>query len=79
MLESHGNEKMTAVLEAVLFEQPTAAFCYWIAFRTERFIARALYLTAARKRPAQGDLVGVFKVASHGEAAGESRDADASA
>jgi hypothetical protein len=79
VLESHGNEEMTAVFEAVAFELPTAALCYWIAYRTERFIARALHLAPAGERAAQGDLVGVLEIAPDGEAAREPRDADASA
>ena len=79
VLESHGNEEMTAVFEALVFELPTAALCYWIAYRTERFIAIALHLTPARKRTAKGDLVGVLEIASDGESAREPRDADASA
>jgi hypothetical protein len=83
VLESHGNEEMTAVLEAVLFELPLAALCYWIAYRTERFLARvveqALHLAPAGERTAEGHFVGVFEVPADREAAREPRDADASA
>jgi hypothetical protein len=80
VLESHGNEASTAIFEAVLFEIPAACFCYWIAYRTERFLAKvveqALHLAPAREGAAEGDLVGVLEVASDGEAARESRDPD---
>ena len=29
-------------MRAVLAELPVAALCYWIAYRTERFLAQAL-------------------------------------
>ncbi len=77
ILESHGSELETAIVEAVAFEIPMAIFCFWIAYRTERFIARALHLAPARQRAPQGDFVGVFEVAPDGEAAREPRDADA--
>jgi hypothetical protein len=81
VLESHGNEARTAVFEAIAFEIPVAAFCYWIAYRTERFlrmvVEQALHLTPAGEGPTQGDLVGVLEVASDGEAAREARDTDA--
>jgi hypothetical protein len=83
MLESHGNELQTAIFEAVAFEIPMAAVCFWIAQRTERFLARAvqqaLHLAPARESAPEGDFVGVFEVPSDGEPAREPRDADASA
>jgi hypothetical protein len=79
ILESRGSEAGTAIFEAVVFEVPVAMLCYWIAFRTERFIARALHLAPAGERPAESDLVGVLEVAADGEPAREPRDADASA
>jgi hypothetical protein len=83
ILESHGNEAGTAVLEAVVFEIPTAVLCFWIAYRTERFLARvvqqALHLAPAGERATQSDLVGVLEVAPDGEPAREPRDADTSA
>jgi hypothetical protein len=83
VLESHGNEASTAIFEAVVFEVPVAALCFWIAYRTERFLAQvveqALHLAPAGERPTQSDLVGVLEVAPDGEPAGEPRDADASA
>ena len=83
VLESHGNEEATAVFEAVAFEIPVACLCYWIAYRTERFLAKvveqALHLAPAGERPTEGDLVGVLEVAPDGEPAREPRDADATA
>jgi hypothetical protein len=77
ILESHGNELGTAIFLAVVFELPAAAFCFWIAFRTERLVSRALHLSPAGEGAAEGDFVGVFEVAADGEPAGEPRDADA--
>jgi hypothetical protein len=82
VLESHGNEEMTAVLEAVLFELPLAALCFGIAYRTERFLAKvveqALHLAPAAERTTERDLVGVLEVSPDREPAGEPRDPDAS-
>jgi hypothetical protein len=83
ILESHGNEATTAILEAVLFEIPVAVFCFSIAYRTERFLAmvmeQALHLAPAAERPTERDLVGVLEVSSDGEPAREARDAGAPA
>jgi hypothetical protein len=79
ILESHGNELSTALVEALVFELPAAVMCFWIAFRTERLVARALHLAPAGERPPEGDLVRVLEVAADGEPARESGDADASA
>jgi len=79
VLESHSVERRNAILLAAFAELPTAAFCFWIAHRTERFLARALHLAATGQRPAERDLVGVLEVTADGEPAGESSDADASA
>jgi hypothetical protein len=82
ILESHGNELRTALVEALVFELPTAVICFWIAFRTERFVTRAirsLHLAPAGEGPAESDLVGVLQVATDGEPAREPGDADASA
>jgi hypothetical protein len=77
MLESRGNEVSTAVFEAVVFEIPVAGLCFWIAYRTERFISRALHLAPPRQRAPEGNFVGVLEVAADGEPAREPRDADA--
>jgi hypothetical protein len=81
ILESHGSEEGTALFEALVFELPAAAVCFWIAYRTERllalFVDRALHLPPAGERATEGDLVGVFEVPADGEPAREPRDADA--
>ena len=80
VLESHADEVRLAILLALVAELPVAAVCFWIAYRTERFLARvvdeASHFAAADERPAEGDLVGVLKIAAYGEAARESRHAD---
>jgi hypothetical protein len=78
VLESHGSELGTALVEALMFELPAATVCFWIAFRTERFVSRALHLAPAGERPAEGDFVRVLEVAADGEPAREPGDADAS-
>ena len=83
VLESHADELRKSVMLAVFVELPLAGFCFWIAHRTERFLARALeralHLAAAGESPPEGDLVGVLEVAADGEPAREPRDADATA
>jgi hypothetical protein len=78
-LESQADDVRNAVLLAVLAELPIAVLCFWIAYRTERFLAlmlgQALHLAPAAEGPAERDLVGVLEVPSDGEAARESRDA----
>jgi len=81
VLESHAAELRKSITLAVAAELPLAAFCFWIAHRTERFLAqaleRALHLAAAREGAPEGDLIGVFEVPAHGEPAREPGDADA--
>ena len=83
VLESHADELRFSILLAVFAELPLAAVCFWIAYRTERFLAQAvdvaLHLPAAGERPAEGDLVGVLEVTADGEPAREPGDADAPA
>jgi hypothetical protein len=83
VLESHADELRQSIALAIFAELPLAALCFWIAHRTERFLARALerslYLTPARERTPEGDLVGVLEVPAHGETAREPGDTDASA
>jgi len=89
VLESHADELRQSVTLALVAELPAAAFCVWIAVRTERFLALImeaveeaaddLHLPAAGERPAEGDFVGVLEVPPDGKAAGEPRDADAAA
>ena len=69
---------------ALLAELPMAAFCFWIAFRAERFHARAVksvesHLPAAGESATEGDLVGVLEVAADGQPAGEPGHPDAAA
>jgi predicted membrane protein len=82
VLESHADELRQSIMLAIFAELPAAAFCFWIAHRTERFLAKfveqALHLAPAGEGPTQSDLVGVLEVASDGEPAREPRDADAS-
>jgi hypothetical protein len=89
VLESHADELRQSITLAVIAELPAAAFCFWIAVRTERFLsmilgaveeaADELHLPAAGEGPAEGDFVGVLEVAPDGEPAGEPGDADAAA
>jgi len=81
ILESHADELRQSITLAVVAELPLAAFCFWIAHRTERFLAQALelalHLAPAGERAAEGDFVGVFEVPADGEAAREPGDPDA--
>jgi predicted membrane protein len=87
VLESHADELRQSIMLAIFAELPAAAFCFWIAHRTERFLAMVieavdedrLHLAATGESPTQSDLVGVLEVTSDGEAAGEPGDAHASA
>jgi hypothetical protein len=79
LLESHASERMHAIVLAAVAELPMAAFCFWIAHRTERFLARALHLAATGQRASERDLVGVLEVTADGEPAREASDADPSA
>ena len=80
LLESHGSEEMTAIVLAVGFELPIAGLCFWIAYRTERFLAKvvqqALHLAPAAEGATERDLVGVLEVAPDRETAREPRHAD---
>jgi hypothetical protein len=86
ILESHGNELRTAIFEAVVFELPVAGLCFWIAYRTEKFLVRAVHMAygggavshvaAAAERAPESDLVGVLEVAADGEPARKARDPD---
>ncbi len=83
ILESHADELRRSIALAIFVELPVAAFCFWIALRTERFLARALeqalYLAPPGERSPEGDLVGVLEVPADREPAREPRDSDASA
>jgi hypothetical protein len=80
ILESHADELRQSIALAVVVELPVAGFCFWIAHRTERFLAQALkqalHLAPAGESTAEGDLVGVFEVPSDGKPAGEAGDPD---
>jgi hypothetical protein len=86
LLESHADERRNAVLLAVFAELPMAALCFWIAYRTERFLALIVHaaygagavshLSAAGQRAAKGDLIGVLEVTPDREPAGEPGHAD---
>jgi hypothetical protein len=79
VLESHADEVRNAVYLALFAELPIAALCFWIAYRTERFLALivGLHLAPAAERPAQGDLVGVLEVSADRKPAREAGDANA--
>jgi hypothetical protein len=83
VLESHSDQLWNAVYLAVFGELPIAALCFWIAYRTERFLAllvkEALHLSPAAQSPTQSDLVGVLEVTADGKPAGEPGDTDAPA
>jgi len=84
VLESHRDAIRTAVMEAVFAEVPVAIFCYWIAYRTSRYLAEAvniarsesLHLAAPGEGSSEGDLVGVLEVASDGQPARQTGDPD---
>jgi hypothetical protein len=80
ILESHADEMRLAVLLAAVAELPAAAFCFWIAYRTEHFLSLLVgassHLPAARERATEGDLVRVLEVAADGEPAREARHSD---
>jgi hypothetical protein len=86
ILESHSDELRVSILTAIFGELPLAAFCFWIAYRTEQFLARmvdqalrdgvASHLAAAGEGATKGDFVGVLEVTTHRQAAGEPGDAD---
>jgi hypothetical protein len=80
VLESQSDDIRNAVVLAVVAELPIAALCFWIAYRTERFLAllvhQALHLSSPAEGPTEGDLVGVLEVTADGQAAGEPRNAD---
>ena len=85
VLESHADQIRQSILLAILAELPSAAFCFWIAIRTERFLAMVVeaidesHVPAAVESPTESDLVGVLEVTPDGEPAGEPGDAHAPA
>jgi hypothetical protein len=89
VLESRVDEVRWAIVTAVGGELPAAAVCFYLAYRTERFLEQvveavggfeaASHLTPAGERPAQSDLIGVLEVTADGEPAGETGDPHPSA
>jgi hypothetical protein len=83
VLESHSEELRKAIYLALFAELPLAAVCFWIAYRTERFLAliveQVLHLASAAESPTQSDLVGVLEITPDGKPAREPGDADPSA
>ena len=79
ILSSDSDELRTALLLAAVAELPAAAVCFWIAYRTESFLARVVgsHLAASRESPAEGDLIGVLQVPADGQPARETRHSDA--
>jgi hypothetical protein len=75
-LESHADELRNAVFLAVFAELPVAVLCFWIAYRTERFLSLVLHLASAAEGPSESDLVGVLEVTADGQPAGEAGDTD---
>ena len=56
ILSSGNDELRTALLLAAVAELPAAAVCFWIAYRTERFVARFVGVTCrgGPREPARG-------------------------
>jgi hypothetical protein len=83
VLESHADELRNAVYLAVFAELPIATLCFWIAYRTERFLAllvqQTLHLATAAEGPSQSDLVGVLEVTPDRQPASEAGDTDPTA
>jgi hypothetical protein len=80
VLESQSDDIRNAIVLAAVAELPIAVLCFWIAYRTERFLSllvhQALHLSSPGEGPTESDLVGVLEVTPDGQAAGEPRDAD---
>jgi hypothetical protein len=80
ILESHADEMRLAILLAAVAELPAAAFCFWIAYRTEHFLSLLVgatsHLPATRERTAERDLVRVLEVTADGEPAREASHSD---
>src|SRR5919201_4515438 len=77
VLESHYDERLMAAILAAFVELPVAAVCFWIAYRTERFLEGiagvASHLATARESATESDLVRVLEITADREAARESR------
>jgi hypothetical protein len=70
---SDRDELRTALFLAFFAELPAAAVCFWIAYRTERFLSLVVgsHLAATEESPSESDLVGVLEVAANRKAARE--------
>jgi hypothetical protein len=83
VLEDRNDDLRWAIVTAVVAELPAAAVCFFVAYRTERFLQQAVevasHLAATRERTTEGDLVRVLEVSPDGEAAREARHPDAAA
>ena len=81
ILSNDSDELRTALALAAVAELPAAAVCFWIAYRTESFLARVVgsHLAATRESPSEGDLIGVLQVPTDREPAREARHPDAAA
>jgi hypothetical protein len=83
VLESRVDEERWAILTAVAAELPAAVVCFYVAYRTERFLQQAVeaasHLAATRERTTEGDLVRVLEVPADGQPAREARHPDAAA
>ena len=80
VLESHSDELRNAAYLAVFAELPLAAICFWIAYRTERFLAliveQVLHLTPSGEGATERDFIGVLEVTPDGQPAREPRHPD---
>jgi len=86
ILESRADDVTLALVMAFFAELPAAALCFWIAYRTERFLAHvadsaygktvASHLAAAGEGASEGDLVGILEIAADRKPAGKPRHPD---
>jgi hypothetical protein len=76
---SDRDELRTALFLAFFAELPAAAVCFWIAYRTERFLSLVVgsHLAATQESPPESDLVGVLEVAPNRKPAREPGHPDA--
>jgi hypothetical protein len=76
---SDRDELRTALFLAFFAELPAAAVCFWIAYRTERFLSLVVgsHLAPTEESPSESDLVGVLEVAANRKTAREPGNPDA--
>lgn len=83
VLESHADELRQSILLAIFAELPAAAICFWIAVRTERFLAELVeavehsHFATAAESAAERDFIRVLEITADGEAARKPGDPDA--